>query len=154
MIKPPSFGYHITYMSRLNNILQRGIVLPRNMNPNWIRTHPENAIYLFTGTQYANFFANHIGLDRHKNWVILKVSNLDPKFIGPDDDFGDTWEESIINSNSFSYGKPIPPEDIMVFDKAEATEIERHDEFERHINDSDPLENKAIANSALKDLGE
>jgi hypothetical protein len=139
-MKPPQYGFHLTYMSRLNNILNRGLLLPKSMNPYWVRTRWENAIYMFIDPQHTNFFANHISMDRHKDWVLLKIINIDSTFVAPDYDWGDTWQESIMNANSFAYTKSIPSSDIAVFDKAEKTKIERHDEFERYIENENKSE--------------
>lgn len=127
-IKTPRFGYHVTLLERLPKIMKQGLQLPSNSVRK--RTLGENWIYLFTHPSQANKIAQHISLPREKDWVLLKISRLQQKFLMPDDDYGDTWQESLKNANTFAYADSIAPSQIKVIAKAINTKEEYHDEFE------------------------
>ncbi len=130
-VTPPTEAYHVTYLSRLNNINNRGLFLPQNMPLNWRTTRvSEDRIYLFVNPNDVAKVANQISLNMDRDWVLLKVTNLDPQFLTNDGDWGETWQESIQNYGTFGYLKPIPPSDIIPVRYAKRTPYERHDSFE------------------------
>ncbi len=134
-ILPPREGYHVTYLSRANNIKNKGLLLPKNMAPNWSFSPERDRIHLFINPGDAHVRANDISLNRKKDWVLLKIINLDPNFLCEDADFGDTWQESIANGGTFAYSAPIPPSNIIPIRYAKETETERHDEFRGENNE-------------------
>lgn len=125
---PPQYGYHVTLLERLPKIMKQGLVLPKKTSRK--RTYGRNWIYLFISPNQAKTIANDISLARDKDWVLLQVSELRPKFLMPDDDYGETWNESLKNTGTFAYADNIPPSNIKIIAKALGTEEEYHDEFE------------------------
>lgn len=127
-IRPPFSAYHVTLLSRLPKILKQGLLLPGRSSRR--RTLGEDSIYLFTEPRLASQVADDISLPKQEDWVLLKVSNLKKQHLAADEDYGDSWEESIRNSGTFSYTAAIPPNNIEVIATAEGSIEEYHDQFE------------------------
>lgn len=127
-MKYPKIGYHITYLDNLPNIKNNGLLFSNSKRKqSW--ASEKDRIYFFTDPTKANYIANHLSLDKKRNWVLLKIINLNPKYLMPDNDFGDTWQESIKHGGTFGYKTEIPSSDIEVFAIAKETKKEYHDEF-------------------------
>jgi len=132
-VTPPIEAYHVTYLSRLNNIKSRGLLLPKNMPFNWRTTGAasyEDRIYLFANPADVAKVADHISLDDSKDWVLLKVTGLDPNFLTDDGDWGETWQDSMQVYGTFGYMKSIPPGNVMPIKYEIKTPGKRHNAFE------------------------
>lgn len=122
--KPPKIGYHITYLENLASILIQGLLTHEA-----VASLQGKAVWLFTDKKLAHVISKDLELKRTKDWVLLQVSDLKMEYLLPDEDYGDTWEESIRYSGRFAYSKSIPTNNIEIVSKEIGTKYRYHNEF-------------------------
>jgi hypothetical protein len=128
MAKLPTVGYHITYNDRTPSIMRRGLLVKvplKLVTGNGMSI----GIHFIIDPCMSHWAARDRQMDTTRNWVIIKATRLNPKYIIEDEDFGETPEESIKNGGTFAYSVNINPDHLSIFKRAIGSSTKYHDEF-------------------------
>ncbi len=134
--RPPTVGYHVTYLDRWESIKKRG--LKRDMPPKQCTglCSESRMVYLINSPKLAHWAGNDRTLNRDKPWVLLKITNLKKELLRADGDYSNDldnfldWQTSLEIAGTFAYAEDIPPNQISIAAIADSKPGYRHDEFE------------------------